>query len=261
MGIYENIFLYTEYDLDAAFCEYFRDKLRSGRGFGYWVWKPQTILQALKNINNGDLLQYTDSGCHLNPKGIQRLNKYFELANESKTGLLAFEMPVYTEKQYTKGDLFDYFDTRNNTGIYPCQIAANFLFIRKCENSVELIQKWVKVYYDDFALADDTPSVSPNFPEFIENRYDQSILSLLVKLNDVPRLLFMEGPDEDLPIWVLRDKAEKLTTASMVIRLKIKVVLIRNILIKAAKKILPESLYNKLKKLKKKLMSVYGGIN
>ncbi|MDR0685565.1 MAG: hypothetical protein LBF83_10620 [Spirochaetaceae bacterium] len=242
MGIYDGIFLYTEFSLDAAFREYFKDKLKPGRGFGYWVWKPHIILQTLEKLNNGDLLQYTDIGCHLNPKGLKRLNEYFELANEAKNGLLAFEMSYYTEKQWTKGDLFDYFGVRNDPDIYPCQMASGILFIRKYEESVEIIQKWMKGYYDNFALADDTPSVSPNFPEFIENRHDQSIWSLLVKMNGVRRLSHSEQceVDEKYPIWALRDKREKLSIDRA----------LKNILKRMAKKTLPEILYNRLKKLK-----------
>ncbi|MDR2097992.1 MAG: hypothetical protein LBP37_05675 [Spirochaetaceae bacterium] len=248
MGIYDGIFLYNENNLDKSFREFFKDKLKLRRGFGYWVWKPQIILQTLEKLNDGDLLQYADAGCHLNPKGLKRLNDYFEIVNESETGLLAFEMPDYTEKQWTKGDLFDYFGVRNNPDIYPAQIAATVLFLRKSKKSVEVIQKWMQVFYDNFALADDTPSLSPNFPEFIENRHDQSIWSILVKLNGVTRLSHSEQceVDEKYPIWALRDKREKFRISHIP-------VLAKRILKKAAKRILTEALYNRLKELNRKL--------
>jgi hypothetical protein len=249
MGIYDGIFLYTENNLDKDFRKFFKDKLKIGRGFGYWVWKPRVILQTLEKLNDGDLLQYTDAGCHLNPKGLKRLNEYFEITNESETGLLAFEMSEHTEKQWTKGDLFDYFGVRNNSDIYPTQIIAMVLFIRKCEKSVEIIRKWMKVFYDDFTLADDTPSVSPNFSEFIEHRHDQSIWSLLVKLNGVPRLSHAEQYSENYelelakyPIWALRDKRERVSAFHA----------FKNILKKIVRKILPKILYDQLKKLKRK---------
>jgi hypothetical protein len=261
MGIYDGIFLYTEENLDKDFREFFKVILRLRRGFGYWVWKPRIILQTLEKLNDGDLLQYTDAGCHLNPKGLERLNEYFELVKESETGLLAFEMPWYTEKQWTKGDLFDYFGVRNDPCIYPGQIAATVLFIKKCEKSIEIIQKWMHVFYDNFALADDTPSVSPNFPEFVENRHDQSILSLLVKLNHVQRLSHSEQceVDEKYPVWALRDKQEKGIRG--IYHHAIRQFSLRFFhtdacgfylfIYKILKKIVPGILYDKLKKLKK----------
>jgi hypothetical protein len=65
LNVYDGIYLHNEDDLDRAFYNHFKDKFKL-RGFGYWVCKPQIILQTLSKIDEGDLLQYTDIGCHLN---------------------------------------------------------------------------------------------------------------------------------------------------------------------------------------------------
>jgi hypothetical protein len=184
MKVYDGIYLYNEDKLDKKFYADFMDKFQL-RGFGYWVWKPQIILQSLEKINDGDLLQYTDVGCHLNPKGVKRLHEYFDAVKKSETGLLGFEMDYYSEKQWTKGDLFDYFGIREREDVFPRLICGGISFIRKCDESIEIIKRWLKVFYDDFSLVDDSPSKSPNFPEFSEHRHDQSVWSILVKLNNV----------------------------------------------------------------------------
>ncbi|GMO51552.1 MAG: hypothetical protein Pg6C_16380 [Treponemataceae bacterium] len=117
-------------------------------------------------------------------------------------------MPWYTEKQWTKGDLFDYFDVRNKPEIYPHQIAATALLVKKADKSVKIIDRWLKVFYDNFNLVDDTPSLSPNFPEFVENRHDQSIWSILVKINNIPYVSYaeLEPPLCPYPVLALRDK-------------------------------------------------------
>ncbi|MDR2489894.1 MAG: hypothetical protein LBD20_00660 [Spirochaetaceae bacterium] len=214
MNTYDGIYVYNEDDLDTDFYNHFKDKFCL-RGFGYWVWKPQIILQTLSKLNDGDLLQYTDIGCHLNLRGKKRLYEYFEMADTSETGLLAFDIPWYTEKQWTKGDLFDYFNVRNREDIFPEQIAATLLFIKKCPQSVAIIHKWLKVFYDDFSLVDDSPSKSKNFIEFRENRHDQSVWSILVKLHKVPCISHMEQWAQDFrelkefPILAKRDKLFK----------------------------------------------------
>lgn len=51
-----------------------------------------------------------------------------------------------------------------------------------------LIRDWLHVFYDHLHLADNTPSASPNLPGFVENRYDQSIFSILCKLRGITTL-------------------------------------------------------------------------
>ena len=84
MGVYDRIQILTEIDLDYDFKTRFKQYLTFGsRGYGYWCWKPQIILQTLANMDDGDILQYTDAGCRLNIKGRNRLNDYFEMASSS----------------------------------------------------------------------------------------------------------------------------------------------------------------------------------
>lgn len=209
MYFFDEICMYNEDDLDSDFYEHFKNIfIEKHRGFGYWVWKPQVILQTLRKMREGDILLYADAGCHLNPYGIKRLAEYFEMANKNETGCLAFSMLWYTEKQWTKGDLFDYFDVRNKPEIYPHQIAATALLVKKADKSVKIIERWLKVFYDNFNLVDDTPSLSPNFPEFVENRHDQSIWSILVKINNIPYVSYaeLEPPLCPYPILALRDR-------------------------------------------------------
>ena len=211
MDIYDEIYLYTESDLDKDFYNYFKDKFNL-KGFGYWVWKPQVILQTLSKMNENDLLQYTDIGCHLNKNGIKRLYEYFEIVRQSETGLLAFNMPWFTEKQWTKGDLFDYFNVRNREDIFAGQMVGGIIFLRKCSKSIEIIKKYLQVFYDDFSLVDDSPSKSENFAEFQAHRHDQSVWSLLAKINKVPCISHLEQFSEnwetlkEYPIWAKRDK-------------------------------------------------------
>jgi hypothetical protein len=211
MSVYDGVFLYTEEDLRNDFCSHFQDKFKL-RGFGYWAWKPQVILQTMDKLQDGDILQYTDAGCHLNPGGLARLNDYFEMTDKSGNGILAFIMGGANEKEWTKGDLFDYFDVRNNKAIFPGQVVSTLLFAKKTKDSMELIKKWLQVFYYDFSLVDDTPSRKLNFDEFKEHRHDQSVWSILVKLNNIPCLSHMEQYNADwkllrnYPILAKRDK-------------------------------------------------------
>ena len=201
MQYYDEVKIYDERALNNQFYNRFKSKLVLGsRGFGYWCWKPQIILQLLNEMKENDLLQYSDIGCHLNPNGIDRLNYYFNMTDVSKTAVFAFKSvaPKYplvydqrklldlVEYKWTKGDLFDYFNIRNNTNITHTQsYGATNLFLKKCTKSINFIQEWLEVIYSNFSLIDNSQSNSPNFPGFVEHRHDQSILSILCKKYNV----------------------------------------------------------------------------
>lgn len=225
MNIYDGIYLYNEDDLDPDFRFHFKDKF-SLKGYGYWVWKPQIILQTLAKMEDGDILQYTDIGCHLNKNGKKRLEDYFNIANESETGILGFNNQHYMEYEWTKGDVFDYFNIRNNKEVFYGQVVGGIIFIKKCNKSIEIIKSFLKVFYEDFSLVDDSPSKSKNFKEFKEHRHDQSIWSILAKTNKIHCLSHKEQYSlnwEDLkeyPILAKRDKVYK-TTFFQVIKRKL----------------------------------------
>jgi hypothetical protein len=204
MNFYEKIFCYDETNLDIEFINKFGSKLIQGsRGFGYWSWKPQIILQVLQQLKDGEILQYTDVGCHLNYFGRERLLEYFNYTVISETGIVAFKAspPVYPLKydgrklfnqrdfMYVKGDLIDHFNFRDHSEfLNDYCIGATVIFIKKSIDSMNIIKEWLNVIYNDFTLIDNTPSKSKNLEGFIEHRHDQAIFSLLCKKYNVSTL-------------------------------------------------------------------------
>lgn len=218
INCYDYISVYTEKDLKDDFINYFDDKLIFGsRGFGYWCWKPQIILQELNKMNDGDILHYSDVGCHINKNGREKLLEYFDIVNNNK--ILAFQGKsldgehYFLEYQWAKGDVLDYFNVRYNKEIVETsQICATTMFIKKCDETINIITEWLNSYYNNFSLSDYNPSISPNLNGFIENR-SQSIFSIICKLNDIKSLLsWFENWNEDwksldkYPILAKRDK-------------------------------------------------------
>jgi hypothetical protein len=236
LKIYDEVLVCTEFDLDESFKIKFSKYLQFGtRGYGFWSWKPQIILQTLNKMEEGDILQYTDAGCHLNINGLGRLNEYFEITKNSNSGILAFqaktpEPPLpydgrklldCIEYKWVKGDLLDYFDVRSKDSILKTQtITATTIFIKKTCKTIDLINVWLDVIKYDFRLIDDTKSISKNLDGFIEHRHDQAIFSILCKLNNIDTLSAYEywypskmnkfKPDwkilSEYPILAKRDK-------------------------------------------------------
>lgn len=191
-NMFDNIYGFTDKDLQND--EEFWNKhstfmLNNRRGFGYWVWKPHLLLKILNQMNEGDVLVYSDAGCTLNNTGLARFNEYLNILEQSESGILNFEL-THPEYKYTKNDLFEYLNASENIK-YKFQILSGIFLIRKNTNTVNLVQKWKDIYDVSYHYAADTPSVSKNHPEFVEHRHDQSIFSILCRQNGCVTL-----PDE-----------------------------------------------------------------
>lgn len=225
MNTFDDIYIYNQKDIDSDFKKKFgRYMFPYAKGYAYWCWKPYIIEKTLNKMEEGDLLLYTDLGCFLNSKGRERLQDYFDIVAKTPTGILGFQskeksyndLPetIYYEYEWTKGDVFDYFGVRDDKSITDTtQIEATIIFFRKCPQVMAFIAEWRKAIDDDYFLLTDDPSHSPNLPGFKENRYDQSLFSILGKLHHIETLSTNETFQRDwslldnYPIQARRDKA------------------------------------------------------
>ncbi len=239
MDVYSDILSASERDLDRDFRHRFKEYLTAEhRGFGYYAWKPQIVLQTLERLNDGDVVHWIDSGCHLNPAGRGRLLDFFAMVNEAPSGVQGFEclppngsliyrdrqFPNQVESMWTKGDLLDRLQVRDRPEITETQqLGATTFFVRKCPASMDFMRHWIAVFSQDFSMIDDRPSRSPNLPGFVEHRHDQSIYSILGKLLPISTISVFEFwfpradncwlPDwemvGDSPIQIRRDRGLK----------------------------------------------------
>jgi hypothetical protein len=204
IAVFDKIYCWDERNLDRIFWEKWGNFCKTNRGFGFYIFKPQMSLQVLEEMRDGNILLFCDAGCHIHKCGKRRLLQYCDILDQSESGILAFGQNEI-EKIWTKGDLFDYFDVRSNLDITEStQHCGGIFLIKKCDKSVEFVKKWLTVY-DDVHLVDDSPSVSPNFEGFREHRHDQSVFSILCKINDVPFVAAYETYPP-YPIAAARDK-------------------------------------------------------
>lgn len=183
MDIFKNIYILTEKDFDDNYRKFFygqqRDKMFA---FGFYCWKSWAVNHAIHLIYDNDYLVYCDAGCVLNKKYASKLLDWLkEISNDND--IIAFQQTNYLEYLYCKEDLFRYFSISNNdidirqTG----QFFAGVLIIRKTKSSFDLVDKWYQTSNSDINLIDDSV-IEPNPSDFVAHRYDQSILSLLLKL-------------------------------------------------------------------------------
>ena len=220
MNMFDEIYFYTESDLSKDFKKQFKKQLIPySRGFGFWCWKPQIISQTLEKMDVGDILLYMDAGSHLNVRGKERLLEYVDIVDKAPTGILAFRSPEHLESKLTKMDIFNYFGVASDKFYTDTtQIEGGHIFIKKNDISLSFVKKWQEAYNIDFSLVTDEPSRSKNFDNFVDNRHDQSLFSILGKKYNITTL----STDETYSIdWATMTKFPLLAKRDIVYQSKI----------------------------------------
>jgi len=199
-SFFDKIHTFSPSELSSEFISKHNNFLH-GKGYGFWIWKPQIIKQLLSTINENDIIVYCDSGSTINAAGSKRFREYIDFAISHPSGVVAFSMPQHLEIQFTKRELLNQFsEDYAKTG----QICATYFIVRKCKKSCELIEKWSEIS-QIYNLVDDSQWLS-QYPAFIDHRWDQSIWSLLNKNYSTCIIPSDEGfpPHKDFPFWGTR---------------------------------------------------------
>jgi glutaredoxin-related protein len=182
MNIFNEIFIYTEKDFDKDFLNKHSEFIKtSKKGYGYWLWKSYFTRKTLNIMDDGDILIYADAGCSLvnTPTAIKRLQQYITLCNRLENANISFQM-CFPEKTYSKMDLFHKLDVYNDNMLNSGQLVGGIFILKKCPKTIKLIDEYYELS-QDYHLIDDSPSTIPNDSEFIDNRHDQSLFSILRK--------------------------------------------------------------------------------
>jgi len=178
IGGFDRVISYGRKDIDEVFYQKNKMILENPRGAGYWLWKPYIILKTLESVNEGDIIFYCDSGSHF----ISSMEPLFELLTDAQD-VIPFQLDdVQLEKKWTKRDAFilmgldepKYFDTPQRMG--------GFQLIRNSQFSLDFYREYLS-FAQNPQIISDLPNKcgTPNYPEFKDNRHDQSIFSLLTK--------------------------------------------------------------------------------
>ena len=153
------------------------------RGYGYWRWKGFIIYNQLQNMDDDDILVYSDAGNVFNDNGMPRFLEYIKMLDDSASGILAFQ-EMYKERVYTKADLLEYLNVKSGDYIMESnQYWSGCILLKKNNITLALSKQWYDISLYHYDLVTDKRSKVPNYDGFIENRHDQSVFSLLAKKN------------------------------------------------------------------------------
>lgn len=202
-AFFDDVRIFTEKDLSQEIKDYC-DSNR--RGYGYWLWKPYIVCKAMEEMNSEDILVYSDAGFTINKNGAKRFEEYIDIVKNGEHGILSFQLS-HTEKKYTKGDIFEYFDAFDLSETR--QLVGGLFILRKTDYTSELIRAWFDTCNRMRNLIDDSESIVENDKDFIENRHDQSIFSIIRKKRGthiLPDESFsgLKYPRDAYPFWLTK---------------------------------------------------------
>lgn len=177
--------------LDPLFKKQNENILGHARGAGYWLWKPYVILKRLTELADGDVLCYCDSSYRFLSDARKIADEWLKdgdigachnKPNDSK-------WHEHTDRKYSKNDTFELMNV-------PCgnereriksttQAWAGFILLRKSKMSVSFVREWLHYAQNAQIITDSRSVMGREDPQFIDNRHDQSIYSILLKIKHV----------------------------------------------------------------------------
>ena len=186
-------------NLDKEFCLDNKDILSQPRGAGYWLWKPQIILQELKKLNPDDVLVYSDAGrySYYNFKCFPK--RLVKLAKE-KGFLLGPTLGQHGPmRKWVKRDAFILLDMDQPEIHMLPTIQAGWSFWTPCPEAFEFLEKWLSACKDPRILTDiENTQGLPNLPDFKDHRHDMAVLTLLAYKYKAPFLDYRNSITEKL---------------------------------------------------------------
>lgn len=163
--------------IDKHFKDMHASILDEAKGAGYWLWKPYFILQALNQLQDGDVVMYADAASHF----IRSANPLLELPVTCQQDIIPFELD-HLEGAWTKRDAFFYMNADAMGFQETRQFLASFIVIRKSAFSMQFMNEYLEYCCNPKILTDlENLCGLPNYPGFTAHRHDQSVFSLLCK--------------------------------------------------------------------------------
>lgn len=177
----DEIIEYSYESLPEWFKDENKQRFQYKRGNGYWVWKPFILLDALNRVDVGDYVFYTDSGAAF----VSSMLPLIQTMENENTEIMCFAIDQI-ERKWSKRDALTILDCDIDEYLNTAQICSGYIIVKKSDYSVKIIEEW-NSYITDMRIISDGPNVlgKDNYDCFIENRHDQTLLSLLLKKNGI----------------------------------------------------------------------------
>ena len=187
---FDLVLMFAPEDLPRSFVEKHIDFLRrSPRGGGYYIWKPMLMYLVYAVLPPESVVFFADAGC----KFTGDPQPWIDRARASVHGITLFELN-HKIRCWTKTDTFIEMGISPDVGHNNQVVGGIQLWVKRPAVNEEILREWVR-WSQVYHIIDDSPSIAANHPEFVENRHDQTVISLLRVKYDVATI-----PDETWPV-------------------------------------------------------------
>ena len=178
---FDSITSYGPEMLSKDFKNKFNSILCKERGAGYWIWKFDILLQELNKMQDNDILIYLDSGCSINSNAKTRFLQYIDMLNNSDESMISFQLS-HQEKKYSIQEIGKLLEIDSTDKVFDTgQLVATVLIMKKHDKTKYILNKCIELLTKDKLIITDEYNKKNQLESFIDNRHDQSILSLVRK--------------------------------------------------------------------------------
>lgn len=174
------VMAYDENSLDYHFKDKYKDIYKETRGYGFWAWKTQIILDALSKVDPGDIVFYVDSGNLV----INNLDYLYNRASEM--GIVLFDNRdgnpqglCWRNINWTKRSCFTQMNADTPDYWYAKQMDAAYQMYRKDDATLHFVSEYDMWCRNYDVISDNKLEGIKEFDVFRDHRHDQSILSVL----------------------------------------------------------------------------------
>jgi len=153
------------------------------RGVGFWFWKPYIILKTLESVKEGDFVFYMDSGTDI----VGNIEPLFDICQKNN-GFLLFENRsghprggIWQNFMWTKRDTFALMKCDTEEYHTGSQIDAAYQLYQKNPDTINFVKEYFQFCTDRRIVTDEPSVLGKDFPEKVDNRHDQSVVSILAQ--------------------------------------------------------------------------------
>lgn len=152
------------------------------RGFGWYAWKPFIIWDALAKLDEGDVVLYTDADC----VPIAPFGMLFDRCVQDG-GVMVFASENHQQGQWCKRDCFVAMgQDEPQYRAAPAGVARFLLFEKGPWRSTQFLMEWLTYSVNSRCNTFDPSMLAPEWPDFIEHRAEQAVLTNLAHKYALP---------------------------------------------------------------------------
>lgn len=196
LNLFSKVFVFSEDDLPLSIKS--SPLFHYNKGGGFWLWKPYIIDKVLNEIEEGDIVVYSDAGNQLfnSDKWYEYFNLletynsiFFQYKENYDYGWNKFNSKFndspklkFWIKQSTVNHFTSLFSS-DSAWLEQNKILAGLIFVKKNKESQDLIRNWKEkmLFFPQLVFDVFEDEKNNQIAGFAEHRHDQSIISSLVR--------------------------------------------------------------------------------